>query len=271
MATVDTGVPVQGASRGGRTCLVVERSLHRPEPSDRVRPRRPDVHELAEQLGRLARQLEAEDSTGTMLDEIVAAAVQLVPGAEEASISLVVARRQITSPHRTGELPRIVDAIQTETGEGPCLDAAYEHQTVRVPDLRHEQRWPRFARRAYESGAGSMLSFQLYVQGDTMGALNLYNRAPDGFDEESEQIGLLFASHAAVAFADAQKLDRLDRAIASRDLIGQAKGMLMERYRIDGDGAFRVLARASQSSNRPLREVAQELVSTGRLAVLAED
>lgn len=229
------------------------------------------VNDLAKQLGRLARSLEAEDDTGAMLDDVVAAAVELIPGAESASISEVVARRQITSPHRTSDLPERVDAIQMETGEGPCLDAAYNHQTVRVPDLRHEQRWPRFARRAYEAGAGSMLSFQLYVQGDTMGALNLYNREPDGFDDESEQIGLLFASHAAVAFADAQKLDHLDRAVASRDLIGQAKGMLMERYRIDGDGAFRVLARVSQASNRPLRDIAQELVATGRLAMLAED
>ncbi|MGI3782635.1 MAG: ANTAR domain-containing protein [Janthinobacterium lividum] len=229
-----------------------------------------DMNDLAEQLGRLARSLEAEDSTTAMLDEVVKAAVQLIPGAQEASISLVVARRQITSPHRTGDLPGQVDAIQTETAQGPCMDAAYEHQTVRVPDMRHEQRWPQFARRAYEAGAGSMLSFQLYVQGDTMGALNLYNREPDGFDDESEQVGLLFASHAAVAFADAQKMDHLDRAVASRDLIGQAKGMLMERYHIDGDGAFRVLARVSQASNRPLREIAEELVSTGQLALLKE-
>jgi transcriptional regulator with GAF, ATPase, and Fis domain len=230
-----------------------------------------DANVLAEQLGRLARTLEAEDSTGAMLDEVVAAAVQLIPGAQEASISLVVDRRQITSPHRTGELPGKVDGIQTETAQGPCLDAAYEHQTVRVPDMRHEQRWPKFARRAYEAGAGSMLSFQLYVKGDTLGALNLYNPEPDAFDEESEQVGLLFALHAAVAFADAQKLDHLDRAVASRDLIGQAKGMLMERYRIDGDGAFRVLARVSQASNRPLREIAHELVSTGQLALLKAD
>jgi GAF domain-containing protein len=242
-------------------------SHSRGKPSARDRGKA-DVNELAKQLGRLARSLEAEDDTGAMLDEVVGAAVQLIPGAEEASIGLVVARRQVTSQHRTGELPERVDAIQTETGEGPCLDAAYEQQTVRVPDLRHEQRWPTFARRAYEAGAGSMLSFQLYVQGDTLGALNLYSREPEGFDEESEQVGLLFASYAAVAFADAQKMDHLDRAVASRDLIGQAKGMLMERYGIDGDGAFRVLARVSQSTNRPLREIAQELVATGRLESL---
>jgi GAF domain-containing protein len=229
-----------------------------------------DVNELAEQLGRLARSLEAEDDTGAMLDDVVSAAVQLIPGAEAASISLVVARRQIISQHRTSDLPAVVDAIQTRTGEGPCLDAAYTHQTVRVPDLRHEQRWPAFARRAYDAGAGSMLCFQLYVHGDTMGALNLYNRAPNGFGQLSEQVGLLFASHASVAFADAQKVDHLDRAVASRDLIGQAKGMLMERYRLNADGAFRVLTRVSQSDNRPLRDVAQELVATGHLAALPD-
>lgn len=229
-----------------------------------------DVNELAEQLGRLARSLEAEQDTGAMLDDVVAAAVQLIPGAQAASISLVVARRQISSHHRSSDLPGRVDAIQTEAAEGPCLDAAYEHQTVRVPDMRQEQRWPKFARRAYEAGAGSMLSFQLYVQGDTMGALNLYNEESFAFDEESEQVGLLFASHAAVAFADAQKMDHLDRAVASRDLIGQAKGMLMERYGVDGDGAFRVLARVSQATNRPLREVADELVTTGQLSGLKD-
>lgn len=228
------------------------------------------VNELAEQLGRLARSLEAEDDTGAMLEEVVTAAVELIPGAEAASISLVVDRRQITSQHRTSDLPGRVDAIQTETGEGPCLDAAYEHLVVRVPDMRLERRWPRFAQRAAESGAGSMLAFQLYVHGDTLGALNLYNAGPDGFDEESEQVGLLFALHASVAFADAQKMDHLDRAVASRDLIGQAKGMLMERYQISGEAAFRVLARVSQSANSPLREVAQELVTTGRLDLLHE-
>ena len=156
-------------------------------------------------------------------------------------------------------------ALQTETGQGPCLDAAYEHETVRVPDIAQEQRWPRFAARAAEAGVGSMLSFQLYVEADDLGALNLYSHHPDAFDDESEQVGLLFASHAAVAFADARKLDQLSRAIDSRDLIGQAKGILMERYSIDATQAFRVLTRVSQNTHRKLREVAEDLVRTGRL------
>lgn len=227
-----------------------------------------DADVVADRLGAMARQLEAEDDTSAMLDALVGSALEIIPGVEHASLTMVFGRREVRSEHPSSDLPERVDAIQNEVGEGPCLDAIYEEQTVRVPDMRHEQRWPDFARRAYEVGAGSMLSFQLYVEGDNLGSLNLYNHAANGFDDESEQIGLLFASHAAVAYADAKKIDSLAQAIATRDLIGQAKGILMERYGIDGDRAFAVLTRASQATHIRLRDVARELVSTGRLAAL---
>jgi transcriptional regulator with GAF, ATPase, and Fis domain len=223
---------------------------------------------LAAQFGDVARILQAEDDTEAMLDELVASAVRMIPGADEASISIVTGRTEVSSQHPTGALPALVDEIQTETGQGPCLDAAYEHRTVRVPDLAHEERWPRFARRAAEAGAGSMLSFQLWVEHDDLGALNLYSHSPDAFDDESEQVGLLFASHAAVAFADARKVDQLERAVGSRDVIGQAKGILMERYGIDDGQAFRVLTRVSQNSHRKLRDVAAELARTRTLPEL---
>jgi len=226
------------------------------------------VNELAGELGRLSRLLEGEDDTDTMLDELVAEAVRLIPGVQEGSLSVVTARTRVHSEHPTSELASRVDELQTETGQGPCLDAIYKQQTVRVADLRTEDRWPEFARRAVDAGVGSMLSFQLYVEGDNLGALNLLSREPGAFDDESEQVGLLFASHAAVAFAGAQKIDDLARAVDSRDLIGQAKGMLMERYRIDADRAFRVLVRASQHNHTKLRDVATELVTTGQLAAL---
>ena len=240
-------------------------SLGRPSAQDQGTAQR---NLLAADLGSIARSLEAEDDTEAMLDDLVATGVRLIPGAQAASISVVLGRRQVTSQHPSSDLARQVDALQSEAGEGPCLDAIYEQSTVRVPDLRHEQRWPLFAQRAYELGVGSMLSFQLYVEGDNLGSLNLYNHAADGFDDESEQVGLLFASHAAVAYADAKKIDGLARAIATRDLIGQAKGILMERYGIDADHAFAVLTRASQYTQLRLRDVAAELVSTRRLATL---
>ena len=228
----------------------------------------PSTNVLADRLGGLARQLEAEDDPSRMLDELVTAAVAIIPDVEHASLSMVYARREVRSEHPSSDLPAEVDAIQNTVGEGPCLDAIYREQTVRVHDMLHEPRRPLFAKRAHDAGAGSMWSFQLYVQDDNLGSLNLDNSRANGFDDESEQVGLLFASHAAVAYADAKKISGLSRALASRDLIGQAKGMLMERYRLDADRAFSVLTRVSQSTHRPLREVADELVSSGRLPEL---
>ena len=199
-----------------------------------------------------------------MLTAIVAVAVA-IPGVEEGSISVVFGRRRVTSQAPTGKLPAQVDAIQEETQQGPCLDAAYQHQTVRVDDLATEDRWPLFAQRASAAGAASMLSLQLYVEGDNLGALNLYARTANAFTDESEQVGLLFAAHAAIAYAGVRKETQLAQALVSRDLIGQAKGILMERYKISGERAFLVLTRVSQSSNRKLHDVADELVRRGTI------
>jgi transcriptional regulator with GAF, ATPase, and Fis domain len=223
------------------------------------------LNQLAEGFGGLARSLEEHDDPEVMLAEIIAAAVAMVPGAEEGSVSVVTGRRHIGSQAPTGDLPVQVDALQEETQQGPCLDSAYVHQTVRVVDMASEERWPQFARRASEAGAASMLSLQLYVEGDNLGALNLYARVPNAFDDESEQIGLLFASHAAVAYAGVRKEAQLAKAVASRDLIGQAKGILMERYKISPERAFLVLTRISQGSNRKIYDIAAQLIREGTL------
>jgi GAF domain-containing protein len=224
------------------------------------------LHELAQTLSELARKLEAEDDTGAMLDELVASAVAQIPGVDEGSISVVLARKEVSCQSPSSDLPRRVDALQSETGEGPCLDAVYTEKIVRVPDMASEARWPNFARRAAEAGAGSMLSFQLWVEGDNLGALNLYGREPHSFTEESEQVGLLFVSHAAVAMVGAQKQDQLTEGLATRDLIGQAKGILMERYGINADRAFALMVRASQNRNVKLRDLAVELTTTRHIA-----
>jgi transcriptional regulator with GAF, ATPase, and Fis domain len=222
---------------------------------------------LADSLGVFARSLQAEVSIDAMLLEVVASAVTLVPGAEAASIS-VVRHRRVTSEHASSELARSVDEVQTEVGQGPALDAIAEKRTVRVPYVGDEPRWPLFARRAHELGAGSMLAFRLFVQGDTLGALTLVSRSAGAFDEESEQTGLVFASHAALAYAGARRADDLVLAVEGRDLIGQAKGILMERYALDETRAFAVLVRISQTTQRKLAAVAHELATTGQLAGL---
>ncbi|MEV6716254.1 GAF and ANTAR domain-containing protein [Lentzea sp. NPDC051208] len=224
-----------------------------------------EVNDLALQLGDLARYLQGQDSVENTLRGIVYAAVGTVPGAQYAGVSVVEGRQTMSTPAASDNLVYKVDQAQIDLHEGPCVDALYEHRTARLPDMTKEQRWPRFAARAAELGVGSMLSFQLYVTGDDLGALNLYSRDADAFTEESEQVGLLFATHAAVAMADAQKMAQMSRAVGTRDLIGQAKGILMERHKINGNQAFAVLTRASQHTNTKLVEVAEYLVRSGEL------
>ncbi|MFF1382244.1 GAF and ANTAR domain-containing protein [Arthrobacter sp. NPDC058288] len=218
---------------------------------------------LAVRLSDLARELQQEQDTETILQIIVQAALELIPHVSEASISLVTGRRTIDSRAASGELPVKIDALQSEMGQGPCLEAAYDERIVRVPDMSKDKRWPGFAQAAYDLGARSMLSIQLFVEGDKLGALNLYGQDVDVFDEESEQIGLLVAAHAAIAFSDAKEIAQLTQALDTRDLIGQAKGILMERFKITPQQAFLVLTRASSEANIKLRDVAQHLASSG--------
>lgn len=239
-----------------------ETSSGRGEPSVQDRGSAQGEDELAVRLSELARDLQHQDDPEQTMMSIVSAAITAIPGVDEASISVVLARRRAESHAASGELPRRIDALQSQLGQGPCLDAAYEQQTVRVSDMRTEQRWPEFSQLAYKAGAGSMLSFQLYVEEDNLGALNLYAHEPDAFDDESEHVGLLFAAHAAVAYAGAQKQEQLRVGMSSRDIIGQAKGILMERHNISADQAFRVLVQASQDRNEKLLRIAERVVQS---------
>lgn len=235
------------------------------QPSAQDTGSRQGQDELALRLSELARTLEQQVDPHETLRSVVAAAVELIPGTDEGSVSVVAGRRHVHSEAASSELPEKVDALQVEVGQGPCLDALYEQQTVRVPDLCQDQRWPKFSRRAAELGAGSMLTFQLYVEGDNLGALNLYAAQPGAFDDESEHVGLMFAAHASVAYAAARQQSQMQASVETRDLIGTAKGILMERFSLTPDRAFALLVRASQDGNTKLRDVAERLVGGGPL------
>jgi hypothetical protein len=221
--------------------------------------------DIAHQLSDLARTLQATSDTKSVLEDIVNAAIRLMPHATEASISLVRARKTIESFAASSSLPRDVDIVQGETRQGPCFDAAYTEEIVRVPNLSEESRWPKFAQRAWDLGAKSMLSFQLFVEGDNLGALNVYGNDVEVFDEECEQIGLLVAAHAAVAFADSQEIEQLGHALINRDVIGQAKGILMERHKISAQQAFTLLSTVSANTNIRLNLIAEHLATSGEL------
>jgi len=226
-----------------------------------------DVREnVGDVMSRAARRLQDEhgDIEAT-LEVITSLAATTVPNVEDCSISYVVGRRRVEPRAATSELPAKLDALQSQIQQGPCLDAVWEHEVVRVDDVAHEPRWPRFAVRAAELGVGSMLCFPLFVTGEQLGAMNLYSRTPHALDEESELVARMLAAHAAIALAGAQHEVHLRLGMDSRDVLGQAKGILMERHKITGDQAFGVLVRASQELNRKVVEVARELSETGVL------
>ena len=241
-------------------------ATRRGEPSGAFTGQGSGFNELAEKLGELSRTLQAQDDVDGTLDAIVLTATDTVPGAEHASISVVLRRREVQTRAATGDLPRAVDKAQYATGQGPCLTSLYDNHTVRLGDVETDPRWPDFAAEARKVGLRSMLAIQLYVAGTDLGALNLHSTRPDAFGDESEQVGLLFAAHAAIAFAGVQKLEHLRSAVSSRDLIGQAKGILMERYTLGAHEAFRLLVVASQKTNVRLVDVAEYLTRTGQLA-----
>src|SRR4051794_534018 len=221
---------------------------------------------LGDAMSRVARQLQEDhgDVEGT-LQAITAAAVRTVPHADDCGISYVIARRKIQPRAWTSDLPRRVASLQERLGQGPCMDAAWDQQIVWVDDVRADDRWPQFGTQAAELGVGSMMCFQLFITGDQLGALNMYSRTRAAFDDESEDIGLVFASHAAVALAGAEHEANLRIGMGNRDVIGQAKGILMERHRLSAQQAFGVLARISQEMNRKLVDVARELTDTGAM------
>lgn len=238
---------------------------HRGEPSvaDTGSADAPD--ELASLFSTFARSLQQQPDPDRTLTEIVRAAVDLIPGCDEASISVVTGRKKTFSQAASSDLPCVVDALQESLREGPCLDAAYEHHSVRVADMASESRWPRFSPAALAAGAAGMLSLQLYVVDDDLGALNLYSRSAWAFDDESEHVGLMLAAHAAVAFAASRKQASLTRSVATRQLIGMAQGILIERHKLTSDQAFELLVRVSQHRNTKLRDVADRLVRSGHL------
>lgn len=218
-----------------------------------------DRVDLAETFAEVARALLAADSVGETLQRICTLAVVTIDGCRHAGISLVD-RERIETRGSSGELPAAVDRIQYETGEGPCLDAIRHHETLHVDDLAQESRWPAFASQvAAETGVRSMIAFRLFAEQDTMGALSLYAEQPHAFDEEAARVGAVFAAHAAVALVGARRSRQKDEAIRTRDVIGQAKGILMARENISEDEAFDLLRRASQRMNVKLRTVADQV------------
>jgi GAF domain-containing protein len=217
-------------------------------------------------------KLVADFATPTNLPEILktvtTGAVALIHRIDFADV-LLVDEQQFRSMAETETLAIDLDSVQLDLQEGPCLSAATRDATVVCPDLTAEQRWPDFAAAAVQAGVHSMMSFQLYsypakTHGGTggRGALNLYGRKRHEFTFEDRALGAMLATHAAAALLAADRQTQFESALASRDTIGQAKGILMERFHVDALRAFGLMTKLSQDSNTPVRVVAKRIVDT---------
>jgi GAF domain-containing protein len=228
-----------------------------------------DIKEVIAQtfvaIGTLARALHVEDARlQPTLDAITAHAAAAHPAAKDAGLILLIGGKLIPQA-TTGKAPQILDIQQQDTGQGPCIEAASEQTLICVNDLRRDARWPEFSAKAQACGISSMLCAPLWISERTLGALTLYAAQPAAFSAHDERIIELFATLAALALAEAQRTDHLRAALVNRDVIGQAKGIIMERYKTTPDAAFSTLTRSSQNRNIKLHEVARQLIETGEL------
>ena len=224
---------------------------------------------LSQDMDQVARWLQREHaSVDRTLEAITTAAVRIVPGVQFAGLTLLTGSG--TVEHRAGTDPVVqkLDAAQAQLGAGPSISAIRGQRTVRVDDISGERRWPEYTPVAAELGIAGLLSFPLFVAGHDAGALNLYATRPHAFHAAAEAYGLIFATHATLALAGSQRESQLRTGLNTRDMIGMAKGILIERFKITPDVSFRVLARLSQHSNIKLRDIAEAIVTTGDVPAL---
>ncbi len=227
-----------------------------------------DLLHLEDNFARVAVQLFSPGSVVQTLRHIVDLAVETVDGCDAAGV-FVVQNGAVVTAAASSPLVDTLDRLQIATNEGPCLDASVRGTTFYAHDLADDVRWPTFGPQAVAAGVRSVLSYSLSVE--RLSALNLYAHLPAAFGATDRAQGQLFATLARLALdsaeeraADGQRSANLTEALRTRELIGQAQGILMERERITADQAFDVLRRASQQMNVKLRSVAETLVETGQ-------
>jgi hypothetical protein len=213
---------------------------------------------LVEASRRLAAALRPGDLDRT-LSNITAAAVEVLPDVQWSSLSIRHGDGRLETVAPTDEMLCEIDAAQYELQEGPCYEAAVDTVHITAPRLAEDERFPRYAPVALRAGIEAQAGIRLFDAPDSNGALNLYSAQVGAF-EDLGMLSDLFAHQSVVALEYARQIDQLQEAIKSRQVIGQAVGMVMERYQVDEARAFGFLARLSSHENLKLRQVAERLV-----------
>ena len=228
----------------------------------------PSFSEFALTFSETARILFTAGSVTHTLSRVVELAVATIEGCDFAGLFLVEGD-VVTTPVHTDPLVAVIDGLQHRTGQGPCLDAVAHRLIFYADDLERDLRWLHFAPLARSAGIRSVLALPLSCDSQ-MGALNLYSRYPAAFGVDGRARAAILVSLASLALSVAHSHEDEERratnfhtALGSREMIGQAVGILMERERITAEAAFVILRRASQHLHIKLREVARNLIDTG--------
>ncbi len=223
----------------------------------------PDNEEFNRELAAAARGMQDGDTSVQAMERAVAIATEILPGCDAAGVCVVYRGERVDTHATSNDALRQVDALQHELKEGPCLDALHQHDTVHSNDLSIDERWPTWGPAvAGRLGLFSIVSYRLFSTGSDLGALNLYGRRKSAFSTDDVHDGAALAAHVGVALAGAQQVENLEKALGGRTVIGQATGILMERFDLSADRAFGVLTRLSQHKNAKLRHLAEQIVQT---------
>ena len=219
--------------------------------------------DVAQALAHAATSMAVRGNPDDTLNAIVYAAREAVPGFNEVSATVVAADGALTTMSATNSLAQDLDSLQYALGEGPCVSALRNQELILVQRLEQEQRWPRYTPRAVEAGIRSQMAVHLAADEEVLGSLNFYSTVRDTIAPEAYHRASLFATHAALALGYARRLEAVHASAETHRLIGQAIGMLVERFEIGDDRAFYYLVRVASAGGLELRQVAREVVDQG--------
>jgi GAF domain-containing protein len=220
--------------------------------------------EFAQDLARMALVLHEQPDVEQTAERFLHYVLGSI-GTKHASVVLVHRGGRLESAASTDALVEEADRLQIELGQGPAYDAVQKETSVLVADAASDPRWPKWSSEMAVVALRSVLSVRLRTPTSTVGTLNLFDPAAKRFGARDEAIAQVYADHASIAVVNARSESTLWQAIEARKLIGQAQGILMERFDLTDDQAFAVLRRYSQDNNVKLRDVALRLIQTRKL------
>jgi transcriptional regulator with GAF, ATPase, and Fis domain len=217
----------------------------------------------AQAFAELAVQLHGSPTTTETAEAVVRYAIPAID-CTHAGIALQDPSGVITIGTVSGDVPRLLYALQLDHGDGPMIAAIDHNVVLHIPSAADETRWPAWSRHAVALGVGSVVHLPLTAGSTTLGVLSLYKNVCDGFGDDDIAIAHVLARHAAVAVATAQRREDMTNKVDARKLVGQAMGILMERHDLDSDQAFAVLRRYAEGNDLKLQRVAEEVVAGRR-------